>query len=118
MLSQYSLKNAGMPRENVSIARNGFEALALTKQQLFDIIIMDINLPWMNGIETAKLIKAQHTLTKIPKIIAYTADENTEVMQDKGAFDELMIKPIKNELFIQKIFSILSNPKSQYQSIV
>jgi CheY-like chemotaxis protein len=45
MLNKIFLKNAGINKENIFIAIDGFEALELAQQELFDVIVMDIHMP-------------------------------------------------------------------------
>ena len=58
---------------NIIIARDGLEAIKKVKEQLPDLIIMDITMPKMNGIEAMGKILSEHK--KIPVIIntAYTS---------------------------------------------
>src|SRR5262249_50322482 len=46
----------------------------------YDLVLMDWRLPGMNGIETARRIKASHTLGKIPAIVIISAFERNEIM--------------------------------------
>ena len=56
----------------VIAAANGKEAIALAQSQQPDIILMDINMPELNGIEVTRLIRANPVLAHIP-IVAITA---------------------------------------------
>lgn len=56
----------------VSLARNGVEAIQMAKQQKPDLILMDIQMPEMDGLEATRLINADADLRSIP-IIALTA---------------------------------------------
>ncbi len=68
-VAKESLESAGM---NVEVADNGFVGLFLLKQHVFDAILLDINMPGMDGYETARKIRNELKL-KIP-IIAVTAN--------------------------------------------
>ena len=50
-----------------TVVENGYEAIELVKETLFDIILMDINMPLINGFETSKLMR-QNGLSKCLKI--------------------------------------------------
>ncbi|MGB3143776.1 MAG: response regulator [Maribacter sp.] len=84
-------------------AKNGEEALQLFKEHPeIDLIIMDIRMPYINGIEATKIIR--ETNTTIP-IIAHTAyamnDEHTTIME-AGSTD-ILIKPTNKEACIQML---------------
>ncbi|MFT4119541.1 ATP-binding protein [Bradyrhizobium sp.] len=56
-----------------TIARNGASAVALARDQSFDVILMDLHMPDMDGVEAASRI-GQLGLARMPRIIAVTAD--------------------------------------------
>jgi PAS domain S-box-containing protein len=75
-------------------AHDGTEALEIIKEELIELILMDIRLPKLNGYETTKQIKA--TLPHIP-IIAQTAysNYNDVVTALESGCDDFIAKPIK-----------------------
>ena len=78
------------------IARNGIEAIAQAKEHLPDIILMDIQMPTMDGLEATKQIRLDPNLINIP-IIALTAlamEGDREKCLAVGA-NEYLAKPIK-----------------------
>ena len=81
-------------------AKNGLEAVNLVKQHAFDLILMDIRMPIMDGYQAAKAIKA---LTNTP-IIALTASVMTDEFERlrHNHFDAYLKKPIlKKDLYAQ-----------------
>lgn len=81
---------------DIVIANTGEEGLQMVKSQKPDLILMDINLPGMNGIETMKAIRAYGPkYAKIP-VIAISADAiNEEIKRAMQAgFDDYLTKPI------------------------
>ncbi|WP_158442180.1 PAS domain S-box protein [Planktothrix agardhii] len=80
----------------IAIARNGEEAVAMAKSESPDIIIMDIQMPGMDGLEAIGLIRADASIAAIP-IIALTAlamEGDRERCLAAGA-NEYLAKPVK-----------------------
>ena len=71
-LTQIYVESMGITKENIRLVKSGFEAIELTKKEVFDIIIMDIQMPHLDGIETSKIIKPSGHDGSIPQIIAHT----------------------------------------------
>jgi len=94
----------------IDVASNGKEAVALLERNNYDIILMDIQMPEMNGVEATKIIRAMEDSekSKIP-IIALTA--NTTRQSHKKFLAEGMtdclVKPFQEEVLYKKIFSQL-----------
>lgn len=88
---------------NSEIAENGEIALEKYKNNEYDLILMDIQMPIMNGYETAKNIreyeKKNNKQVPIIALTAYAMQSDREKCIDAG-MDDYMSKPvIKNELF-------------------
>jgi polar amino acid transport system substrate-binding protein len=103
---------AGILREAgllVSIASNGEEAVAKVKHQRFDLVLMDIQMPVMDGYQATRVIRNQLKLTDLP-IIAMTANAMSEDKArclDVGMNDHLP-KPIDPKGVIARIQHWLS----------
>ena len=91
----------------VVVAENGEEALELLKNRKFDIIIADINMPKMNGIEMIKAIKQDLNLD-IPCIIT-TAHTDTEYLLDaiNLKVDGYIVKPINIKDLINTTYNVM-----------
>ncbi|MEM9983130.1 MAG: response regulator, partial [Bacteroidota bacterium] len=92
----------------VVVAQSGQEAIEKVQQQHYDIILMDIQMPDMDGIVTTQHIKALD-LPTIPPIIAMTAYSMNE---DEARFlaqglDGYIAKPIKATALVEKVKSVL-----------
>lgn len=72
------LENVGA---SVCIARNGQEVIDLLKNNKFDCVLMDVQMPVMNGFEATRLIRAKPELAGLP-VIAMTASTSDE-MRDR-----------------------------------
>jgi len=83
--------------ESVSlmVANSGEEALAAVQSSRPDLVLMDINLPDISGIDTLRLMRADSTTTDIPVVAVTAAAMPDEVARGKAAgFDEYVTKPI------------------------
>jgi two-component system chemotaxis response regulator CheY len=92
-LVKFTLKAKGF---QVSSAGDGAEALDLVKQEDFDAIILDINMPRMNGLEFLQHIKADDRYASIPVIMLTTEgqDDDKDKAVALGA-TAYMVKPFK-----------------------
>ena len=79
------------------IANNGMEVLSMIEKKQYDLILMDINMPEMDGMETTKKIRANPLLEQQPYIVAMTANamQGDEDLYLSSGMDEYISKPIK-----------------------
>ena len=91
---------------SVSRASNGLEALDQANIQLFDIIFMDINMPFMDGIETTHIIRANSRLNSKTRIIGLTAHSSDDFGEkaNQAGMDCFVTKPIRLEILTKIIF--------------
>ncbi len=90
--------------DQVDIANNGLELLELLKQQHYDIILMDVQMPKMDGLTTTREIIKQYGDSR-PIIIAMTANV-TEGEKEKclnAGMDNYLSKPINRDLLAEKL---------------
>jgi CheY-like chemotaxis protein len=86
------------------VASNGLDAIKMTENELYDLILMDIELPGMDGIETTRIIKNNLKYKDVP-IIALTA---YAMRGDKARFidaglDDYISKPLDVSDFIKRM---------------
>jgi PAS domain S-box-containing protein len=85
----------------MTVARNGLEAIELAKSQKPELILMDVRMPVMSGLEATRKLREIPAFEHIP-IIALTASTGSEAetRQLEAGFSEHLAKPIQtNELF-------------------
>jgi two-component system alkaline phosphatase synthesis response regulator PhoP len=106
----YNLKKEGY---TVFTANNGVEAIAKAKKELPHLIVLDVMMPEMDGIETCRQIREIAILDN--SVIAFLSARNEEYTQisgfDVGA-DDFITKPIKPRMFLSRVKALLRRYKS------
>ncbi len=104
-LLSYSLE-----RENfrVLVAKDGVEGLELAQKEKPDVIVLDILMPKLDGLELCALLRedAQLRLTPILMLTARTGERNEIAGLDAGA-DDYLPKPISPRLFVSRMKALL-----------
>lgn len=105
------LNTAGL---TVDMAPDGREAIRKAVETDYDLIIMDIQMPDMDGFETAREIKAQLG-DKLPKIIALSANalRKNAVRAAEEGFSAYLTKPISKDLLLHEISRWLPVQKAE-----
>jgi signal transduction histidine kinase/CheY-like chemotaxis protein len=85
-----------------SVVDNGMDAVKMVKDQEFDVILMDIHMPGISGIEATKQIREFNKTVPIIALTAITIEENLEDFY-KAGFNEFIPKPFNAEDFFEKI---------------
>ena len=99
-LAERILKNMGM---DVQVVSNGSLALDMMKKHSFDLIILDVQMPIMDGLEAARNIRLFDQKTPIIAMTANTLSEDRQACFDAG-MNDYVVKPI--------------DPKSFYKALV
>jgi two-component system, OmpR family, response regulator CiaR len=87
-------------------AFNGEEGLFLAEQNIFDVIILDIMLPYMNGYEVLKALRKQNILT--PVIILTAKDGIDDKIQGfKVGADDYLVKPFHREELLLRLEAMI-----------
>ena len=94
-------------------AVTGEEGVAAARTQVPELILMDYQLPGINGIEAFQQIRADDGTKHIP-IVAVTASAmpEEEAMMKKAGFDGFMSKPINLKQFVATVADTLAEAKS------
>ena len=93
---------------NAEEAEDGVNALAVQRQQKFDFVVSDINMPNMNGFELLKSIKADDTLKHLP-VLMVTAEARKEdiVLAAQSGASGYIVKPFTKATLEEKVLKIL-----------
>lgn len=87
-----------------SIVDDGFQAIELVSKEKFDVILMDINMPLMNGFETTRKIRQKGIQTPIIALTAFAKNEITEEAISSG-MNDIIVKPFEP----LKLFQIIND---------
>ena len=100
----YNLSNEGY---NVKSAVNGVEALKKAKKFIPDIILLDVMMPEMDGIEACSQLREIESLSKSMIIFLSARGEDfTQIAAFDAGADDYINKPVKPKILLKKILSI------------
>ncbi|MDF4221820.1 MULTISPECIES: response regulator [Maribacter] len=102
-------------KHSIIEAKNGEEALDFLRsgEKLPDIILLDLNMPRMNGIEFLEILKADDVLQYLPTVILTTSENRADLLKCyQAGIAGYVIKPLKYEDYEYKLNAVL-----QYWSI-
>ena len=93
-----------MRKRNLDVqgVKSGPEALAFLEDETVDVVILDVKMPEMNGIEVLKRIKDLYPLTEVIMLTGHASIEMAMKGMDSGAYDYLM-KPMDLDELLYKI---------------
>jgi len=95
------------------LAENGSEAVELVKSKYFDLVLMDIQMPGMDGLTATKIIKSQFPHLPVLAVTAHAFLEEIEKCREAGC-DDVITKPIKKTELLEKIFRYLDMSKTKF----
>jgi len=84
---------------HVAIAVDGYEAIEKVKGNVFDIILMDVKMPGMDGVDTFKKIRELHPETVVIMMTAYAVEDRVREALREGAYG-VLYKPLDMEKMI------------------
>lgn len=99
---------------NLNVASDGLEAMSMLRQEapydnlpLPDLILLDLNMPRLDGREVLRLIKSDDRLKHIPVVILTTSAAETDIAQAYGMHANCYItKPVELDEFMEIVKSI------------
>ena len=103
-----SLEELTLPVKIIE-AKSGFEALRLLPRETFDLVVTDINMPDINGLELASFIKGSKKYASIPLVIVSTEGSERDVEKGLGiGADAYLVKPFDPEALRQIVLDLLA----------
>ncbi|KAB1158589.1 MULTISPECIES: response regulator [Tenacibaculum] len=98
-------------KHNITEAKTAEEALVIleTKKNLPDLILLDLNMPKINGIEFLSILKKDEDLRHIPTVILTTSDNQKDIHECyRIGVSGYMLKPLKYDDYVEKIKATLA----------
>ena len=96
----------------VQVARDGFEGIARIRAEPPDVVILDLNLPKLDGYEVCHQIKTDPATKHVPVVMmtaAYVSVDDAHRGTKAGA-DEYVVKPFLREVLIHNVERLLKPP--------
>ena len=106
-----SLEELDVPVK-ITEAASGFDALRLLPREDFDLVVTDINMPDINGLELVSFVRSNERFRSTPVVIVST--ERSERDRDKGlelGADAYLVKPFEPETLRQVVSDLLAGPR-------
>ncbi len=103
----------GLKDYEVAVAYDGFKALELVKQNGYDLVLMDVRMPVMDGVETFKKVKEVAPATPVIMVTAYAVEELIRDALREGAFGSL-----KKPLDFDQLFELIGQATSDGKLIL
>ena len=113
---QFNLETVGF---EVFIAKNGNEAIEAAKKHLPDLIILDVMMPYKNGIEVCNRLRLQPAFKEtLIVFLSALSDELTEVKGLETGADDYLTKPISPKILITKINALFRRLNKKVSTII
>ncbi|MCW6508027.1 PleD family two-component system response regulator [Lichenifustis flavocetrariae] len=92
---------------DVATATNGMQAIARCRQEAFDLVLLDVMMPGMDGFETCRRLKADPATAHVPVIIVTALDQPADRIKglEAGA-DDFLTKPIDETALLARVRSL------------
>jgi CheY-like chemotaxis protein len=89
---------------NIALAQNGYQALEIIAQQTPDLVLLDVMMPGLNGMDVLKEVRKTHSMTELPIIMTTALDQSQDVVDalELGAND-YVTKPIDFAVVLARI---------------
>lgn len=92
-------------------AKNGLDAVEIARKNKIDLVLMDINMPKMDGIEATRIIKSEFPSIVIVVQTAFVLSGEEKLCMDAGC-DEFITKPIRLKYLLDTLNHYLAVPTS------
>ncbi len=107
-----------LEKRNLSVtdAENGEKAMEILEEKLFDVVILDVKMPGMDGIETLREMKRKRPLMEVIMLTGHATVESGVEGMKLGAFDYIL-KPVKLDELMEKMTGAYEKKKAHEEKI-
>jgi two-component system chemotaxis response regulator CheY len=99
----------GMPEARFTQAGSGLEAIERLSLGRFDLVVLDLNMPDISGIEVLEFVRAQDNLRNLPIIVVTTrGDEASRTSALAAGASQFMTKPFTPEAIVREAERLLA----------
>jgi DNA-binding NtrC family response regulator len=102
--------------ENIRTAANGADALKILRKERIDVVVLDVKMPGMDGVEVLRRSKQEHPLVEVIMLTGHASVESAVEGLKLGAFDYVM-KPIDIPDLLVKIEEAYGKKKAHDEKI-
>ncbi len=90
------------------VASNGIEAIECVERQAYDLVLMDVQMPEMDGLEATRRITAKWSSGDRPRIVAMTANamQGDREMCLEAGMDDYVTKPIRVDALVEALNNV------------
>jgi CheY-like chemotaxis protein len=88
----------------ITVVKNGEQVIQLLEKEPFDVVLLDINMPVMDGIECVEAIRANKATADLP-VVAITGNARnfTEEEYKEHGFNEVLMKPLNFDKLVKVV---------------
>jgi two-component system, chemotaxis family, chemotaxis protein CheY len=100
------------PRISVTQAASGLEAIERLSLKAFAVVVLDLNMPDIGGLEVVEFVRGQDKLKALPILIVTTrGDDSSRAKVLAAGATKYMTKPFTPEALLAEVQSLLDGPK-------
>ena len=105
-LARTHLEDAGY---SVTVAGDGLQALEICEDKRFDLILMDIQMPNLNGFDATRRLRKSRSPSADTLVVALTADVEAQTLEEckEAGMNDVITKPFRRKPFLEKVGQLL-----------
>ena len=98
---------------DVAVAANGAEALALAATSVFDLVLLDVEMPGLSGLDVLTRLRATHSQTELPVIMVTARTQGADIVEAFGlGANDYVTKPMDFPVALARITTHLAHKRA------